>query len=123
MNIESLLRTLPEGCNERIVFQSLYEIIHALDMQHTERAGMVAICALEVADITFDDGRVIGPYPFEFGIEDLCKIVAVELYDVQPKAIIWKSRYPGFLMDRTVYPEGLRLKALIAELPFIKSIE
>lgn len=119
-SIDALLATLPEGSDERTLFRNLFDIIHGLDLEHTERAGMAVVCALELTEVVFRDGRTLRP--LEAGIEDMCNVVAVELFDVQPNPIVWKSRYPGYLTDRSFQADGDRMKARIAKLPFVRSV-
>ena len=114
--IEELLRTLPEGATERTLYQSLYEVVHALGLEHSERQGMATIAALEQSEVVFDDGSVLGAGLLEVGIEDICRVVAVELNDVETDPIVWKSRYPMFLEDSGLSEESTRIDRRIAQL-------
>jgi hypothetical protein len=119
---EELLHGLPEGAPERTLYQSLYEVVHALGLEHSERQGMATVAALEQSEVVFDDGRVLGAGPLEVGIEDICRVVAVELNDVEPDPIVWKSRYPMFLEDSSLSEESARIGKRIAQLKFVREV-
>lgn len=120
--IEELLHTLPAGATERPLYRSLYEIVHALGLEHSEGQGMATIAALEQSEVVFDDGRVLGAGPLEVGIEDICRVVAVELNDVETDPIVWKSRYPMFLEDLSLLEESVRIGRRIVQLKFVREM-
>jgi hypothetical protein len=120
--IDELLEPLPDPSDERDLFKSIYEIVRSLDIEHSEREGMAVIAALESSEIVFDDGRVLGVPPLEVGIEDVSRILAIELRDVQSNPIVWKAGYPIFLLDPTFEHDRLQMRERVARLSFVSDV-
>ena len=121
LTIQNLLSRVPETSEDHQFWEAIYDLLTALSLPQEEAYGYAAILALELADIHLRDGRKIGTFGVEGGIEDLCQVVAVVFASVSPDPRWWKCAYPQKMSHPTVRKILPWLNKKIEELEIVEN--
>lgn len=121
---KSFLEQFDPQSPEFTYYDTLLDILTALNPPRTRLYGFGCMMMLEFTTVRLRDGREIGGHDDIMGsIGDIADAVALIFQGIQYKPLWWKSRYPSEISDPRVRTTALEFIARLEGLEIVERVE